>query len=222
MAIAFVRTSTTVNPASNTVAFDATATDAYLVVQTLKASSQTVSDVTYNGVAMTLIVGPNTGGTPTQTNYLWGLASPTTGTNDIVVSDSGAGTLVVDAILYSGSQQTTAVEASNSTSGTSASSISISVTTITDNAWLVGYFRSNSPSGGFTAGSNTVIRTDAAEGTRQLADSGAVQTPPGSFSLNATMESAANWGAMAFSLKPVAAVAVGGTNRNFALLGVGQ
>lgn len=206
-AIAFVRTSTTVNPASNTVSFDATATNGYLVVQTLKQSSQTVTGVTYNGVAMTQL---NTmqGNTAAETLYLWGLAAPTTGTNNIVVSDSGAGTLIVDASLYSGAQQTTAVEATSTNSGTNATSASVSVTTLTDNAWLVGYFRANSAEGGFTAGSNTVIRTDAAEGTRQLADSGADQTPAGSHSLNATMALAANWEAMAFSLKPLVSASV--------------
>src|SRR3990172_2883627 len=106
MEFTFVTPSTTVNPASNTVAFDGTATDGYLVVQTLKQSSQTVSGVTYNGVAMTQLV--TRGGIANETLYLWGLAAPTTGTNNIVVSDSGAGTLVVDASLYSGAQQTTA------------------------------------------------------------------------------------------------------------------
>lgn len=220
MAIAFVRTLTAVNPASNTVAFDATATNGYLTVQTLKASNQTVSAVTYAGVSMSLLVGPDSNGTPTQTNYLWGLAAPTTGSNNIVVTDSGAGTLVVDAVLHSGAQQTTAVEATNINFGTNATTATVSVTTITDNAWLVGYFRANSASGGFTAGANTVIRTDAAEGTRQMADTGVDQTPAGSKTITATMLIAVNWSALAFSLKPTASAAVVGRRNNLALLGV--
>ena len=200
MAIAFVRTTTSVNPASDTLAFDATATNGYLVVQTLIQSSQTCSGVTYNGVAMTQLTtlagAPNAG----ETLYLWGLAAPTTGTNNIVGSFSGAGTRVFDAILYSGAQTATAIEASNTTSGGAATSASISVTTITDNDWLVGYFRGNG-GGAFTAGSNTVVRTAGAEGTRQLVDTGAAQTPAGSKSLNVTMGSQA-WSALAFALKP--------------------
>ena len=221
LAIAFVRTSTTVNPASNTVAFDATATNGYLVVQTLKASSQTVSGVTYNGVATTQIMSADPS-VPfsTQNNYLWGLAAPTTGTNNIVVSDSGAGTLVVDAALYSGAQQTTAIEATGTNSGALGTTASVSVTTITNNAWLVGYFRANSASGSFTAGSNTVVRTDSAESTRQMADSGADQTPAGSFTLTATMV-IADWQAMAFSLKPLAGGTVVRPRSTLLFMGVG-
>ena len=203
-AIGFVSTTTAVNPASNTVAYDATATNGYLVVQTLKQSSQTVTGVTYNSVAMTQLTTIQ-GNTAAETLYLWGLAAPTTGTNDIVVSVSGAGTLVVDVALYSGAQQTTAVEATSTNSGIDATSASVTVTTITDNDWLVGYFRSNSGSGAFTAGANTVVRGDAANGTRQMVDTGADQTPAGSKSLNVTMALAANWSAMAFALKPTAA-----------------
>ena len=218
MAIAFVRTSTTVNPASNTVAFDGTATNGYLTVQTLIQSNQTVTGVTYNSVAMSQLV--TRAGGAEETLYLWGLANPTTGTNDIVVSVSGAGTLVVDAALYSGAQQTTAVEATNNTSGGAATSASISVTTITDNDWLVGYFRGHG-GGAFTAGSNTVVRTAAGEGTRQMVDSGADQTPAGAFSLNVTMSSQA-WEAMAFALKPSPAAVASIPLHNQTLLGVGQ
>lgn len=198
MAIAFVSTSTTVNPASDTVAFDATATDGYLVVETLVETTGGASAVTFNGVSMTLLVGPQTTAIGSQKSYLWGLAAPTTGTNNIVVTKTG-GLLVLDAVLYSGAQQTTPVEATNTTSG-SGTSGSISVTTLTDNAWLVGYFRGNG-SGAFTAGSNTVVRTSAAEGTRQMVDTGVDQTPAGSKSLNVTMASQ-SYTAMAFALKP--------------------
>lgn len=200
-AIAFVRTSTTVNPASDTVAFDGTATNGYLTVETLVDTSGGASAVTYNGVSMSLLVGPQTTAISSQKAYLWGLANPTTGTNNIVVTKTGT-LLVLDAILHSGAQQTTAVEATGTNSG-SGTSGSVSVTTVTDNAWLVGYFRGNG-SGSFTAGSNTVVRTASGEGTRQLADSGADQTPAGSKSLNVTMTSQA-YTAMAFSLKPYVA-----------------
>jgi hypothetical protein len=202
-AIAFDATVTSVNPASNTVSFTTSGSDRYLVVQVLSSPGDTVTGVTYNGVAMSQIMTSTFGA---QANELWGLANPASGTHNIVASFSGApSTVVIDAISYTGAQQTTPIEATGTNSG-SGTSASVSVTTLTDNAWLVGYFRANSASGAFTAGSNTVIRTDAAEGTRQLADSGAVQSPPGSFSLNATMATG-SWNVMAFSLKPAAGAA---------------
>jgi hypothetical protein len=197
-AIAFDATVTSVNPGSNTVSFTTSGSDRYLVVQVLSSPGDTVTGVTYNGVAMSQIMTSTFGA---QANEFWGLANPASGTNDVVVSFSGSpSTVVVDVISYTGAQQTTPIEATGNNSG-SGTSASVSVTTLTDNAWLVGYFRANSASGGFTAGANTVIRTDAAEGTRQLADSGADQTPAGSHSLNATMETG-SWNVMAFSLKP--------------------
>lgn len=205
-AIAFVSTSTTVNPASDTVAYDATATNGYLVVQTLVRDNRTVSAVSYAGIPMTQLT-TNTIVVDGETYYQWGLAAPTTGTNNIVVTKSGATTLVVDVALYSGAQQTTAVEATNTGSGAT-SPASISVTTTTDNDWLIGYFRAIGGASAFTAGANTVVRTSAAEGPRQMVDSGADQTPAGSFSLNVTYTGVGVWAGMAFALKPYVAPVV--------------
>jgi len=130
--------------------------------------------------------------------YLWGLANPASGANDIVATFSGEGTRVIDACSYTGAQQTTALEASGSASG-SGGTATKSITTLTDNDWLVGYVRSSGTTP--SAGSNTTMRTASAEGGRRMADSGAAQTPAGSFALNYT--GMTNWVVMVAALKPV-------------------
>jgi len=202
MAIAFHATATAVNPGSDTLAYDVgTGDNRYIVVQSLIQSGQTADSFTYGGVAMTQLTTIDT--ISNEKNYLWGLAAPASGTNDIVGSFSGAGTRVFDASSYTGAQQTTAVEASNTNSG-SGTSGTVVITSITDNAWLVGYFRGNG-SGAFTAGAETVIRGSAGNGTRQMVDSGIAHTPAAANSLNVTMASQNYW-AMAIALKPVEVV----------------
>lgn len=199
-AIAFDATVTAVNPASDTVSFTTSGTDRYLFVQTLIQSSQTADSCTYGGVSMTQIIGPVdtssvSGG---EHIYLWGLANPASGANNVVCSFSGAGTRVIDIISYTGAQQTTSIEATNTGSG-SGGTATAAVTTLTDNDWLIGYIRSSGTTP--SAGSNTTMRTAASEGGRRFSDSNAVQTPPGSFSQNYTGMTA--WVVMVAALRPV-------------------
>ena len=169
---------TIVSTSTNTVSYTTTGSNLYLVVGTLIQGSFTCTGVTYNGVAMTQLTSVDasvvSGG---ETNYLFGLANPASGAHNIVASFSGATTNAVLATSYTGAQQTTAVEASN----TSASSGTISVTTSTNNDWLVGFARAG---GNTTAGSNTTIR--GAASNISMMDTNAAQTPAGAYSLNFT------------------------------------
>ena len=169
------------NPASGTVSYTTSGSNRYLVVGVLIQNNQTVTGVTYAGVAMTQLTSQVAGDVSTgETDYLFGLANPAIGTNNIVVTFSGTGTNGVGAVSYTGTQQTTAVEASGSNQNTGSASTQ-AVTTITDNDWLVGFARSG---GNTTAGTNTTIL--GAVSNINMMDSNAPQTPPGSYSLNFT------------------------------------
>lgn len=215
MAIVFdANLAETFNPASDTVSFTTSGTNRYLVVGILIQSSQTCTGVTYGGVAMTNLTSGSSSNVSTgETIYLWGLANPASGANNIVGSFSGAGTRVFIASSFTGAQQTTAVEATATPVNSTGTSASLSVTTITDNDWLVGFARASTNT---TAGSNTTIR--GAQSNINMMDSNAVQTPPGTFSLN--FSDGSGVAGLAFSLKP--AVVVTSTATHFLnLMGVG-
>lgn len=187
-----------VNPASNTTAFTTSGTNRYLLVGILKQTDgNPVTAVSYAGVAMTQI---NTlachSVNSSETEYLYGLANPTSGSNNIVAT-AGAGTIAIAAESFDGAQQTTAVEANNTNSGTNGAA-TVSITTVTDNDWLAGWVRGD---GAFTAGSNTTVRNTASN-ARNMADTNAAQTPAGSYSMNVTVAAPGDWCFLAAAIKP--------------------
>jgi hypothetical protein len=190
---------------SQTVSFTVgSSSNSYLVVGIIIQGGFTCTGVTYGGVSMTQLTSVSASGvTSGETNYLFGLASPASGANNIVASYSGTSTNAVSASSFAGAQSTTAVEGSNTATGSS-NPASVSVTTITNNDWLVGFARGQSNT---TAGTNTTIRGVATN--INMMDSNGAQTPPGSFSLNFTDLSNNAWAAMAIALQPAATAANG-------------
>lgn len=102
-------------------------------------TNNVVSGVTYNGVALTLVRGDeaNFG---TFATSVWRLVAPATGANDIVVTFTGSIDTSGQAVGVSltGVHQTTP-DAGNNGFGdnTTATSVSVSVTTTADNAWII-------------------------------------------------------------------------------------
>lgn len=144
MAIIFDSSSKgTVNMVSSmTVAHTCTGSNLGLAVSICWGdNATTISGVTYNGVAMT----KTSNGTKSINSYqndIWEMVSPSTGTNDIVVTWSGTmadyATLV--SASYTGVSQTGQPDSSNGASTASGLSLSVSDTTVLDNCMLVSCF----------------------------------------------------------------------------------
>lgn len=186
MAIAFDASSGSfVNPGtSHTVSHTCTGSDRYLVVNVVADSvSDLITGVTYNSVAMTQYDKDNTEG---RWHYIYVLSGPSTGTNNIVASASSSCFIEVNAASYTGVNSTgqpeAAAESHPTGSGTSASQ---AVTTVTDNAWVVGCVKGQG--GSITAGSGTTLRNTSLIGA--VVDSGSAVTPAGSKTLTANMTS---------------------------------
>ncbi|MGH8634737.1 MAG: hypothetical protein ACRET7_11480, partial [Burkholderiales bacterium] len=116
------------------------------------SGGQNVSGVTYNGVALTSIGAGVTNGTIVRAR-LYYLVAPPTGTYNIVVTLTGGTFMAAGAASFVGVHQTTPIEASNGATGTSLTP-SVTVTTVSNNAWVVDAlsFRRNSEGiGGPTA-----------------------------------------------------------------------
>ena len=136
-----------------------------------------ITGATYAGVPMTLVSKGRGNG---RWNYLFLLLAPATGTNNIVVTASASSYIEINGSSYTGVAQTGQPEAfaQNMASG-SATSRSQSVTTLTDNSWVVGSVMGQS--GSITAGAATTLRNTSLVGA--LVDSGGPVTPAGARAL---------------------------------------
>ena len=67
------------------------------------SSSDLITGVTYNSVAMTLV--DKQAGTSTNYSYLFYLINPATGANNVVVSASSSTTIYSGAVSYTGAKQ---------------------------------------------------------------------------------------------------------------------
>lgn len=157
--------------------------------------SNVVTGVTYNGVAMTKVLGFATD----FYNTIWALVAPATGANNVVITCSSSVNIIPMAISYSGCDQNTPTITNSGT--TASSTITVNVTTTADNSWLMGFQRKNA-GGAVTAGANTTIRQDDTTYGFTTCDSNGPQTPTGSYGQSLTY-SATKWlGVVAFA--PVA------------------
>lgn len=169
-----------INPASNTVAYTCSGSNRYLMVGTLKQSSRYFTSVTYSGTGMTEIGTKQFYTAASEYVQTWSLLNPASGSNNIVGTDTGAGTVGIIAASYTG-VDTSALDTSNIASSATATNITNTMTTTADNCWLVGYFRF---AGTITAGSNTTLRRSASN--INMGDTNAAQTPAGSHSIAGT------------------------------------
>jgi len=197
MAIAYDSTgnatlSPTTSGTSKTATINAgSATDRILWVGLMQgdSGSDIISGATYNGTALTKLVGRQLNGS-TQYANLWYLVNPSSGSNTLTVSFSSSATFAFEVFaVYSGAPVATTVIGTNTASAEVASgNLALTLTTQGDNAWIVSIARSID-TGEQTAGSNTVERTQLA---LSLGDTNAAQTPAGSYSNNWSAASGGN------------------------------
>ena len=141
-----------------------------------------LSTVTYNGVSMTQLtkIAQNSG----TEFYLYGLLSPSTGANNLIATPVSSVTEIdIFGISYTGVLQSGLPDAINSANSPTSPN-TISVTTVKDNCWLVGYFCSDNGSA-VAAGTGTTQRANITYAGMSC-DSNGAKTPAGSYSLQAT------------------------------------
>lgn len=125
---------------SKTVSFAINNTNALLVVcVTGDTTSDLVTGVTYNGVAMTLVTKKH-GTAALHWIYMFYLLNPMTGTHNVVISASGScDSLGGVALAYDGEKLTSQPDTSTTNSGTSVSTLSTSLTPGLDGALEVAF-----------------------------------------------------------------------------------
>lgn len=164
------------------------------------AGTDTVSGVTYNGVAMTVVNQKVFGG---NNIYLWYLVNPASGANNVVVTTTSSLFCASCCVSYTGASQTGVPDSSNTNSAISASGLTCSSTVVAANCWLV-EAEGNTSGGAPTAGAGSFIRITGTNIAVQIVDSnGTVST--GSQSLIVTGDSSRDYGGVIASFAPAAA-----------------
>ncbi len=117
---------------SQTIPYTVSGSNTFLVVSTETGYPGTddVTSITYNGVAMTRLFTS----LRTRQDFIYYLVNPSTGTHDVVISlNRSADSITTTITSYTGVNQIGQPTQSNS-----CASATCSVTTTTNNAWLVG------------------------------------------------------------------------------------
>ena len=147
-----------------------------------KGAAGYATSATYNGVSMTRIAD-NTSGAGEYLLSMYYLIAPSTGTNTVSVTVA-SGTLGWTAESYTDCDQTTQPDNSFTNNTASATTtITTSHTTVTDNAWVVGYYSSSANTLTASTGVNFLV---AQVNNVALGDSNAPKTPAGSYSMTTT------------------------------------
>lgn len=183
------------------------------------------STVTYNGVAMTQIAKLNWLSNSSRCVWLYALKNPAVGANNVVVSFGGSQMMCGCSASYNGCNQTTNPEAvaTSTNGGNNTQSLALSITTLTDNAWIVGgawWFGGQNYS--VSAGGGT-IRTQYTGETNDPAmyDSNGVVTPAGAKSLTINVTSSSNQVQM-INVSIAPALMTGLLASNLAMMGIGS
>ena len=149
----------------------------------IRGNGVDVTGITYNGVAMTAI------GTSQQvsTNYYdklftFYLLAPATGAHNIVASFNGTNYSDCNAVSYTGVSQTSFPNASTTSGPTGGTSQTVSLTSTTDNCWMI--LCAEGSNGNLAGGTGTTFRAGA--GNPKMWDTNGAVTPAGSRSMTFT------------------------------------
>lgn len=178
-------------------------TDRILIVG-MNARSTTTAGVTYNGVAMTLAINK---AYITGEVSLWYLSAPSTGANNVIATLAGASTgLQGGGVSLTGVDQTSPIDATNSSSGSSITA-SVSVTTVADNCWVIDCMGQSSGPASITANGSQTQHWDVTPVSSSCGGSskGPV-SPPASTSMSWTINPSGDWGDTVLSLLPAAII----------------
>src|SRR3990167_2462235 len=170
-------------------------------------SSDTITGITYGGVAMTRF--PNGFvGSAVASSFLYFLVAPATGANNVVVTCSLSHSLRSACASYTGAAQTGQPD-SGANEANTATPVELNGTTVADNSWAVGYCQAGDA---ITASAGTTLRGSGTGSAHQIMDKNAATTPAGAFTLNFTIGSTTESSSCFGSIAPVAATTTTSTS----------
>lgn len=202
-----------------TVSVDAgSGSDRVMVAAFLRNTAQTINAFTYNGNALTAILGA-AGDNSNRHAALYRYIAPATGAHDLVSTLAGAGTHGIAGIPLDGVDQTTPAENGTGAGGT-ASPITVDVTSATGNLVIDAFWVQHSGGGSTT----TVGASQTAQIDRENfsgADSWGVSTEAGAttVTMSWTSTNVSGWAQAACSIKASAAADI--AQPKIMLMGIG-
>lgn len=210
MAIAFDATNKA-NGAATSLTFSHTMSataNSILFVWAIAQSGRSITGVTYNGSAMTLITsGTPTGALSAYPYALFATLSPASGAHNVVVSISGTGTPDIwgGSVSYTGAKQSLTMDAIQAGNG-GASSTSFTFTdpnSVANNCWKLALVMQNSASVlSASTGATARSASDAIGNAERMFDSNSAITPAGSYSMSMTSPSSGGWYYSAVTFAP--------------------
>lgn len=179
----------------------------------LLSAGQTVTGITYNGVALSLI-GAKTTVTSFGRVECWGLANPSSGSNTIAVTFSGSIASSSEAVSYTGVHQTSPTEAFNSDQATNvgAADAQVAITSVANQCWIHAALATSD--GDVTAGQTGRNEVNGAGGSGADEDFG--PQSPGAKTMNyADVGALATWAIAGYAIRPVGSANLGNTHSFF-------
>lgn len=167
-----------------------------------------ITGATYNSVAMTLVAKHAPADAGDYWTYVFSLAAPAAGAHNAVISASSATDIRFGAIEYVGVDQSVPVEASAWNGATGfVQDLTIPVTTLTDNAWVVGHISGFASSADLTANAGSTRRAKDTYPTWGIFDKNGATSPAGSASISGHFGgSSLGMGGHAVALRPAGVV----------------
>lgn len=190
------------NNTLNSLTYSHTCTGAnrYLLVGVVGAGADQVTGVTYAAVSMTLLGKvPGGSGGSTRDVYLFGLANPASGANNVVISASGGNFLGAVSASYTGVNQGTVTDTVATAVAASAGQLAQTITPDANGCWLVQFTRNDA--GVPSAGAGTTMRaTDAT--AIGIADGNGAVIPASATTLTQTKPATA-WSGVIVAIAPL-------------------
>lgn len=201
MAVAFDAAADGAADSGSSVSYSHTCSgsDRLLIVGVAWRGTQTVSSVTYNGVAMTQVAAHAAGGNNTRVKQYY-LINPASGANTVSVTMSGATNLVVGSISFNGAHQTTPLGTQATATGTSGNP-SVSVSSASDEIVVdsLSYDRASS----LTVGAGQTQRYNRDDnGGGDLWGAGSTEAGAASVTMSWTAGASEGWAIAGVSVKP--------------------
>ena len=183
-----------------------TGTDPFLIVAiSMGTISESVTSITYAGVALTKAAEQNQSGSPDVRVELWYLAAPATGNNSVNVTLTGNARFVASSASFTGVDQVTPIE--DTDTGTDAAP-TVQVTTTSNNAWVVDVLAQerSTPTPSVGAG-QTQLWSNSSGGSASQRVYGAGSSegpvsPVGAVTMSWSFGMGRNWAAAAVAIKP--------------------
>jgi Tfp pilus assembly protein PilX len=165
------------NQSSLTWNFTTAGVDRFLLVgiSLRRDNNQTVTSVSYGGVALTSIGAINND--PQVRLELWYLTAPALGSNALAITVDANTRLVAGVASFTGVDQTTPLELPASFNSAQSSSPSVQVTTATGNAWVVAALGVESNSGQTLGVGLTALWDNPSPGNPRIQGAGAYSGP---------------------------------------------